>query len=157
MPVNNLGEVAIPIRPFDVGDEALVSAFFDQMGGETRAFFNRGDGNRRTAMRFFEGGQDNTVRFLAESGGRMAGYVFLWDMDKCVPWLGMAVAEDWKGRHLGRRLLEYAHAYAKAYGKGGVLLTTGFANIRGQGLYERMSYEHIGTHTSGELLYLVRF
>jgi hypothetical protein len=45
----------VTIRPFAAGDETLVWAFFDQMGGETRALFNRGDGNRRTAMRFFEG------------------------------------------------------------------------------------------------------
>lgn len=151
----NMDEIAI--RPFKAGDEALVTAFFDQMGGETRAFFNRGDGNRRTAMRFFEGGKDNTVRFLAECEGCMAGYVFLWDMDKGVPWLGIAVAEGWKGRHLGRMLLEHAHGYAKAQGKCAVLLTTGVANIRGQGLYERMGYEHIGTHTSGEYLYMIRF
>ena len=161
--MNQMGEMlmdiceVIIIRPFNSEDRALVSAFFDQMGGETRAFFNRGDGNRRTAMKFFEGGQDNTARFLAEACGRMVGYVFLWDMDRSVPWLGIAVAEDWKGRHLGRRLLEHAHAYARAHGKGGVLLTTGFANVRGQGLYERMGYEHIGTHTIGEKLYIRRF
>lgn len=147
----------VAIRPFAAGDETLVSAFFDQMGGETRALFNRGDGNRFTAMRFFEGAQDHTARFLAEAGGRMVGYVFLWDMDKRVPWLGVAVSEDWKGRHLGRRLLNHAHAYAKELGKGGILLTTGFANVRGQGLYARMGYEHIGTHISGELLYIIRF
>lgn len=138
-------------------DKALVSAFFDQMGGETRALFNRGDGNRRTAMLFFEGVQDNAARFLAQADGCMVGYVFLYDMHKGVPWLGVAVAEDWKGRHLGRRLLEHAHAYARARGKGGVLLTTGFANVRGQGLYERMGYEHIGTHTIDEKLYIRRF
>jgi ribosomal protein S18 acetylase RimI-like enzyme len=149
----------IRIRLFEAGDEAMVSAFFNQMGGETRAFFNRNDGNRRNALRFFESGKDeaNVARFLAESGGRMVGYVFLWDMDRGVPWLGIAVADDWKGRHLGRRLLEHAHAYAKDRGKGGVLLTTGAANVRGQGLYERMGYEHIGTHSGGEMLYLVRF
>lgn len=148
----------IAIRPFASADRQLVTDFFDQMGGETRAFFNRDDGNRHTAMQFFDGaGAQDTVRFLAEAQGRMAGYVFLWDMNKGVPWLGIAVAEDWKGRHLGRRLIEHAHAYARAAGKGGVLLTTGVANLRGQGLYERMGYERLGTHTSGEYLYLVRF
>lgn len=147
----------VVIRPFEENDKAIVEAFFNQMGGETRAFFNRCDGNRRGAMRFFEGDESDTARFLAEAGGSMVGYVFLWDMLRGVPWLGVAVAEDWKGRHLGRRLLEHAHGYARSLGKGGVLLTTGAANVRGQGLYERMGYEHIGTHTSGELLYLLRF
>lgn len=147
----------VAFRPFGSGDRQLVEDFFNQMGGETRAFFNRGDGNRRTAMRFFDGEEGDTVRFMAEAEGRMVGYVFLWDMGKGVPWLGIAVAEDWKGRHLGRLLLDHAHGVAKAAGKGGVLLTTGIANIRGQGLYERMGYERLGTHVDGEYLYLLRF
>lgn len=81
---------AVLIRPFADGDRQLVSDFFDQMGGETRAFFNRGDGNRKTAMRFFDGNAVDTVYFLAEACGRMVWYVFLWDIRKGVPWLGIA-------------------------------------------------------------------
>lgn len=147
----------VVIRPFAAGDRVLVEAFFDQMGGESRAFFNRDDGNLLTALRFFDAAPQDTVYFLAEADGRMVGYVFLWDMNKGVPWLGIAVAEDWKGRHLGRQLLEHAHQYARSLNKGGVLLTTGVANIRGQGLYERMGYERLGTHTSGEYQYIIRF
>lgn len=152
-----MSDLDVVIRPFVDSDSLLVSGFFDQMGGETRAFFNRGDGNRETAMRFFLKGPGNNVYFLAESGGRMVGYVFLCDMHKGIPWLGVAVAEDWKGKHLGRKLLTYAHQYAMRHNKGGILLTTAVANIRGQGLYERMGYEHIGTHKDGEYLYLIRF
>jgi ribosomal protein S18 acetylase RimI-like enzyme len=147
----------VSIRPFREGDKALVSDFFDQMSGETRALFNRGDGNRKMAMRFFQGGGQDTIYFLAESGGCMVGYVFLWDMHTGLPWLGVAVHEQWKGRHLGRVLLHHAHEYARTLDKGGILLTTATANIRGQGLYERMGYERIGVHTSGELLYVFRF
>lgn len=87
----------------------------------------------------------------------MVGYVFVWDTHTGVPWLGTAVAADWKGRHLGRRLIEHAHAYAKERGAGGVLLTTAIANIRGQGLYERMGYQRLGMHKDGAFLYLYRF
>ena len=41
------------IREFSMDDENLVKAFFDQMGSETKVFFDRGDGNRKNAMRFF--------------------------------------------------------------------------------------------------------
>jgi ribosomal protein S18 acetylase RimI-like enzyme len=154
--MDNTNFDGVAIRPFEQGDRALVCAFFDQMGGETRAMFDRDSGNRYSALKFFDG--DNAAhRFMAVKDGRMVGYVFLWDMDKSVPWLGIAVAEDWKGRHLGRLLMEHAHQYAKANGKGGVLLTTAHANVRGQGLYERMGYERLGNHSSGELLYLLRF
>ncbi|MCL2352665.1 MAG: GNAT family N-acetyltransferase, partial [Firmicutes bacterium] len=100
----------LPIRPFDKQtDKPLVEAFFAQMGGESRGFFNRGRGNEYSALAYFSPeGRPNTAYFLAEDNGRMAGYVFLWDLDKSVPWLGIAVAEDWKGRHLGRELMARA-------------------------------------------------
>ena len=147
----------VRIRLITPQDLPLVEAFYDQMGGESRAFFNRGDGNRQFSLRALRGEAPNTAFFLAEAEGRMVGTVFLWDTHKRVPWLGIAVAEDCKGRHLGRSLLSHAHEHARALGAGGVLLTTAVANIRGQGLYERMGYERLGQHSSGEYLYLLRF
>jgi len=152
----------LPIRPFNKQtDRPLVEAFFAQMGGESRGFFNRGRGNERNTLAFFTPeagvGYPNVEYFMAEDDGRMAGYVFLWDLDRAVPWLGIAVAEDWKGRHLGRDLMAYAEEYARGLGKGGILLTTHAANLRGQGLYEGCGYEFLGMHTSEERLYLRRF
>jgi len=156
---NDAAEVVeqIAIRPFYPGDRSLVVDFFAQMSGETRGFFDRGHGNRTTALKYFDGDTSKTDRFMAEWEGRMVGYVFLCDMDTGVPWLGIAVAEDMKGKHLGRRLIEHAHNHARQCGKGGVMLTTSFANVRGQSLYERMGYERLGTHTSNEILYIYRF
>ena len=149
----------LPIRPFDKNsDKPLVEAFFAQMGGDSRSFFNRGGGNERDTLAFFSPeGRPETAYFMAEDNGRMAGYVFLWDLDKAIPWLGIAVAEDWKGRHLGRDLMTHAEEYARGLGKGGILLTTHIANLRGQGLYENCGYEYLGMHTGGERLYLRRF
>jgi len=154
--MGNLPE-SISIRRFEMGDRGMVNEFFDQMVGESKAFFNRSDGNRRNAMRFFDGEAPNTDYFLAESGGVMAGYVFLWDMDKGVAWLGIAVREGFKGKGLGKLLMGHAADHARVDGKGGILLTTHTANLRGQVLYEGSGYERLGMHTSGELLYLLRF
>lgn len=148
---------ALQIRTFELNDYALVKSFFSQMSGETRAFFDRGSGNSSNALGFFESKDQNVIRWMALDKGCMVGYVFLWDLDKGVPWLGIAVAEDYKGKHLGRRLMKTAHDYALSQGKGGILLTTHVANIRGQGLYERCGYERQGMHTNGEVLYLLRF
>ena len=153
--VNIINEVKI--RGFGGGDRELINAFFDQMGGETRAVFNRNDGNRRYAMRYFDGGGENNLYYLAEYEGRMVGYVFLYEMDTGVPWLGIAVSEDFKGRRLGQRLIEHVIAVARAEGKGGVLLTTHPANYRAQTLYERNGFRLLGDHMSGEKLYLLRF
>jgi ribosomal protein S18 acetylase RimI-like enzyme len=152
----------LPIRPFDKNlDLRRVKDFFAQMGGESRGFFNRGGGNEKGTLGFFEPGSEERYRnmsyFMALDGERMAGYVFLWDLDKSIPWLGISVAEDWKGRHLGRDLMAHAENHARKNGKGGILLTTHAANVRGQSLYERCGYERMGTHTSGEFLYLRRF
>ena len=87
----------------------------------------------------------------------MVGYLFLFDMHKSIVWLGIAVAEHWKGKGLGRDLMAYAEVYAKKQDKGGIFLTTSQANIRGQGLYRYSGYEYLGVHTSGELLFIKRF
>ena len=147
----------ILIREFTMDDRAKVEAFFDQMGGETRAFFDRGGGNRSTALKFFDGTAHNTVYFLAEQSGEMVGYLFLWDMDRSVIWLGIAVREGFKGKGLGRKLMNYSIEYARSQSKGGILLTTHIANMRGQALYEGVGFERLGVHVSGEILYLIRF
>lgn len=152
------------IRAFSAGDKELVNEFFDQMGGESRAFFNRGDGNRNFAMAFFDkNGEDpGAIRFLSSAKDgfgkeTMTGYVFAWDMDLCVPTLGIAVSEQYKGKGLGRRLIGHLTDHLKKNGYGGVMLTTAIANIRGQSLYTYMGFKYLGTHTSGEMLYLLTF
>ena len=127
------------------------------MGGETRALFNRGDWNYKKAIGFFENTAVNTVFFLAELDGAMIGYLFLWNIDRSVPWLGVAVHEEFKGRRLGRLLIRHALSYLHERGKSGVLLTTHIVNIRAQGLYKSMGFEEIGTAGNNEILYIFRF
>jgi len=152
------------IRGFADGDRELVVEFFRQMGGESRGFFNRGGWNERNALAFFEddGGMPAWTRFLSTAPGAdgnelMTGYVFAWDMDRRIPTLGIAVRDEYKGMGLGRLLIGRLTDYLRERGYGGVMLTTSIANIRGQSLYSRMGFEHIGTHTSGEFLYLLNF
>ena len=152
------------IREFFIYDRNLVVEFFDQMGGESRSFFNRNDGNRNNALSFFDknGDEPNAIRFLSsviDENGReiMTGYVFAWDMKTGVPTLGIAVREEYKGKGLGRLLIKHLTDYLKDNNYGGVMLTTSFANVRGQSLYSRMGFEHIGTHISGEMLYILKF
>ncbi len=153
-----LNSTDIVIRPFAEGDAERVQAFFDQMGPESRFFFNRNHGNERGAMAFFKTGPIKDMRrFMAVRDGKMIGYVFFFAFDLKVPWLGIAVSEEAKGCHLGTRLMEFAKNYALQNGKGGILLTTHRANIRGQALYEKSGYEYLGDHKSGELMYILDF
>ena len=147
------------LRPDDLG---MALEFFDQMAGDTRAMFNRNDANKIRLINHLDGiGEDNEVHFAATVpyGGteKMVGYVFLWDIDTLLPWLGIAVREEWKGRHLGRRLLEHADAWAKPRGYGGIMLTSVPANIRAHSLYSRMGYNYSGTYVDSEFLYIKRY
>ena len=151
-----------PIRPVTLADRAMTEAFFDQMGGESRSFFNRADGNRNAMLACFDKPNPNRRNFiavetLADGTRRIAGLVFLWDLNTKTPWLGIAVAEDWKGKHLGRELIGYAREYCQNLGKCGIFLTTHMANLRGQGLYTRCGFQHLGTEKSGELLFFLPF
>ncbi len=146
------------IRELSESDREAVCEFFDNMGGESRALFNRRDFNRRGVLKFLEKG-DNTRRyFIAEQEGKMAGYVFFLDFNTSVVELGLALRDDLKGKHLGRELVSFAIDYAKAHNKGGIMLTTHLANIRGQALYEAMGFKCMGQCKNGtELFYLYRF
>lgn len=144
-------------------DLNMVLEFFDQMAGDTRAMFNRGDINRiRVIEHLSRQKDDNEAHFAAtvtDDNGheKMVGYVFLWDLDTLIPWLGICVREDWKGNHLGRKLLDHLDSFLQPKGYGGVMLTSVPANIRAHSLYERMGFEYYGAHPSSEFLYIKRY
>lgn len=145
------------IRPFQTGDMEKVDAFFDSITGDGRAFFNRNDGNKRGAHAFFKGEDTNIIRWMMLDGDKMVGYLFLWSLDKSVVWLGIAMADGYKGKGLGAHLLAHAKEWAIENGKGAILLTTHIANLRAQALYERVGYERLGIHESGEIMYILRW
>ncbi|MBQ8578285.1 MAG: GNAT family N-acetyltransferase [Clostridia bacterium] len=152
----------IEIRQMTQDDRPMVEAFFAQMGEESASFFNRGRGNERRTLSWFDGGKPDHIFWVAiaenDAGEKeIAGYVFIWDKDSKIPWLGIAVAEAWKGRHLGRRLIAAVREHCEENGCGGILLTTAQNNFRGQGLYERCGFEKLGVYRDGEFLYLLRF
>ena len=153
----------VTIRQLVRNDLEMVMGFFDQMAGSTRAMFNRGDVNRIRVMehlnRKTDDGQIHFAAVVKESDGsdKMVGYVFLWDIDRKIPWLGIAVREDWKGHHLGRRLLEYLDSWAKPRGYGGLMLTSVPANVRAHSLYARMGFEYFGVYPDSEFLYVKRY
>ena len=145
------------IREFLPADLPMIHGFFDQMGKESTTFFNQNDVNRNFAVKFVTEKNKSIIRWLAEEDGKMLGYVFLWDIDTTLPWLGIAVREDRKGQGIGKKLVEHANQWAEQNGKGGVMLITASNNTRGQYLYEATGYEKFGVHPSGELLYIKRF
>jgi len=149
---------SITIRPLQSDDEALINAFFEHMGGESRALFNRRDYNRRGVIKQCARPLPDRRFWLALLDGEMVGYVFFLDWKTGVPELGIAVRDDLQGQHLGKTLMEYAMNEARACGKGGIYLTTHTANLRGQALYDAMGFTCMGVTKNGtELFYLYSF
>ncbi len=148
----------ITLREIGAGDEGLIDAFFDAMGSESRALFNRRDFNRRGVRKFCSRPDPTRRYWMAELDGAMAAYVFFLDWNTSIPALGIAVRDDLRGRHLGRNLIAFAQAEARAAGKGGIQLTTHTTNLRAQTLYENMGFVCMGLCKNGtELFYLYRY
>jgi len=147
----------VEIREFQLDDLPIIHEFFDQMGTETVGFFNGNDLNRNFAVKFVDERNRSIIRWMALEDGVMLGYIFLWDIDTTLPWLGVAVRDDRKGQGIGKQLVEHANNWAMKNGKGGILLITAPENAKAQGLYESTGYELYGVHPSGELLYIKRF
>ena len=149
----------IVIRPLAMSDRDAFNAFFDGLAPDARMFFNRHDGNRNWGLRFFTGTETQDIlRWVAVDGDEIVGYVFLWDTDTAVPYLGIGLAERMRGKRFGRTMIAHAANWAKEHGKGGILLTTHIANLRAQIMYEDCGFTRLGTDTTGqEFVYLLRF
>lgn len=150
-------ENSFEIRQFQKDDLERVNNFFDHMTGDGRVFFNRNDGSRNAALKFFSEDDPKVIRWMMLDGDKMIGYVFLWSIDKSVVWLGIALADGYKGKGLGATLLNHAKEWSIENGKGAIMLTTHIANLRAQSLYERVGYERLGIHDSGEIMYILRW
>jgi len=146
------------VREFSPSDREIIEKFFDSMGGESRALFNRRDYNKRGALRAASNSDPDRRYYLAEYSGKMIGYVFFLSYNTGVPEIGIAILDELRGMHLGEHLMNYAVEIAKKDGKGGIFLTTHIANVRAQALYEKLKFKQMGVTKNGtELLYLLAF
>ena len=145
----------LTLREAAAGDERLINDFFDAMGAQSRAVFNRRDYNRRGILKFCARPDASRRYILALRDGVMAGYFFFLDWDTGVPELGLAVREELRGMGIGTYLTAEAQRFAAAGGKGGLHLSTHVANLRAQMLYETAGFVCRGVCKNGsELFYL---
>lgn len=145
----------LTLRDAAAGDEGIINDFFDAMGAESRALFNRRDYNRRGVLKFCARPDASRRYILALADGVMAGYFFFLDWDTGVPELGLAVREELRGMGIGTYLTAEAQRLAAECGKGGLRLSTHVANLRAQTLYETAGFVCRGVCKNGsELFYL---
>lgn len=145
----------LTVREVTPGDTDLINRFFDAMGAESRALFNRRDFNRRGILRFCARPDMTRKYVIALIDGEMAGYFFFLDWHSSIPELGLCVRDDLRGMGLGTHLLSLAKLVALDEQKGGLQLTTHVANLRAQTLYESAGFVNRGLCKNGsELFYL---
>jgi ribosomal-protein-alanine N-acetyltransferase len=89
------------------------------------------------------GGPDRRY-FVVQAGGRVEGYAGLflgWDVAEVMT---IAVAPDWRGRGLGRALMEGILAEAALAGRRRVILEVAEGSEAAVGLYRWLGFEPIG-------------
>jgi GNAT superfamily N-acetyltransferase len=75
---------------------------------------------------------------------KVIAHAFLWSAQDDVPELGLAVADEWQGRGLGKLLLGVLEACARHTGRLGIELTTMQNNEVAYKAYCAAGYEYLG-------------
>lgn len=145
------------VRKMQPCDREKVAEFYASMGERSAHFFNVNHGNEKRTMEFFENGKKDHVFYAAFEGEELTALAFLWDIDRTVPWFGIAVRDSAQGKGVGTAFLREIFSDILAAGYAGLLLRTATDNVPAQKLYEKCGFERLGVHPSGEYLYLKRF
>ena len=138
-------------------DREKVADFYTSMGERSAHFFNVNHGNEKRTMEFFENGKKDHIFYVAFEEDELVALAFIWDIDKTVPWFGIAVRDSAQGKGVGTAFMKEIFADILFAGYAGLLLRTATDNIPAQHLYEKCGFERLGVHPSGEYLYLKRF
>ena len=131
--------------------------FSHQWVNEAHIFFNENHGNEKRTAEFFENGKKDHIFYVAFEGEELIALAFIWDIDRTVPWFGIAVRDSFQGRGVGTAFIGEIFADILSSGYSGLLLRTAEDNIPAQRLYEKCGFERIGIHPSGQYLYIKRF
>ena len=145
------------VRKMQMCDREKVADFYASMGEKSAHFFNVNHGNEKRTMEFFENGKKDHVFYVALDGEEPVALAFMWDIDRTVPWFGIAVRDSAQGKGVGTAFLQKILDDILGAGYAGLLLRTATDNIPAQKLYEKCGFERLGVHPSGEYLYLKRF
>lgn len=82
--------------------------------------------------------------FLAESEGRIAGYILFWLLPGEIDIHNIAVHKDFRRRGLGRSLLENVIVEARSHASSRITLEVRKSNMVAQKLYESVGFDFSG-------------
>lgn len=145
------------VRKMEIADKEKMADFYNSMGEKSAHFFNENHGNEKRTMAFFENGKPDHIFYVAEDDNDIIGHAFIWDIDKTIPWFGIAVRDTAQGKGVGTFMINKIFEDIALKGYAGLLLRTATDNIPAQHLYEKCGFERLGVHPSGQYLYLKRF
>ena len=145
------------VRKMQMCDREKVADFYASMGERSAHFFNVNHGNEKRTMEFFENGKKDHIFYVAFEDDELVALAFIWDIDRTVPWFGIAVRDSAQGKGVGTAFMKEIFADILSENYAGLLLRTATDNIPAQHLYEKCGFERLGTHPSGEYLYIKRF
>lgn len=145
------------VRRMQICDREKVAEFFASMGERSTHFFNMNHGNEKRTMGFFENGKKDHIFYVAFEENELVALAFIWDIDRTVPWFGIAVRDSAQGKGVGTAFMKEIFADILSEDYAGLLLRTATDNIPAQHLYEKCGFERIGVHSAGEYLYIKRF
>ena len=143
------------IRPYEPADlpelKRITVAAFDGVSidqGMERVFgqINGHDWRWRKARHIDDdAARDPRGIFVAESNGRVIGYVTTWqDRDAGIGHIpNIAVDSEFQGHGLGRQLIEYAMEYFRASELTHAKIETLEQNARGQHLYASLGFREV--------------
>lgn len=134
----------IAIRRAEPSDVDLIAPLFD----DYRGFYGH-PSDPPLARRFLADrlSSGESVVLLATDETAPCGFTQLYPLFsslRCRPiWIlsDLFVAPDRRGQGVGRRLMEAAHAFARAQGAASIELDTAHTNTAAQALYESLGYE----------------
>lgn len=145
------------IRMMKDSDKKMVQAFFENMSERSASFFNVNRGNENRTMEFFVNGKKDHRFFVVTDEKEITALAFIWDINTSIPWFGIAVSDAYHGQGIGTMLIRSIFNALRSEGYGGLFLRTSKENIPAQKLYEKCGFERVGTHHSGEYLYIKRW
>ena len=135
----------VTVRRLGRGDREKLQQFDRGLSEATRLLFpphSYDDATVDAYIRRSENGDD--IIYVAEHGGRIVAYFFLWYAKRPTCLLGIGIADEFQAVGLGRQLMEILIESARDAGCEAVELTTAPENERAFALYQKCGFEYIG-------------
>jgi ribosomal protein S18 acetylase RimI-like enzyme len=133
----------VRVRSLRADDAALLAGFFDALSAESREHFRPHTYTPAGAAAVVAEAADPTaIYFLALTpDDEPVGYGFLQGLQRPYPVLGIAVADAWQNRGVGRLLMRFLVSVAGRLDRAGVDLTVDEDNPRAIHVYEETGFK----------------